>query len=541
MTRSPLLIVAQFEWRGLKADWTALLIVALLGSIAALAVLNSFFIVRSQHRAVGEAARDQAAQYQKTRREIEKAEQQRVERGLPLNALRSGLPSPEAVRISLGNFRAALPPVPYRALGLGQSDLYSQSYSYKLNERFSPFHPTVGNRSLAGLFPERSAENPLALWLGQFDLAFVLIYLYPLAILALSFNLVAAEREAGALALILSQPIRFRTLILGKLSVRGSLILLCGILLPALAALVAEMRLPTRGTLLRLLLWLLAAAIYGAFWFGLVVCVNAFGASATSNALWLAGCWIVFVALFPPMVNLIAQALRPLPATLSYADAERAANLKINAEADRLGFEIREAVNSRHLVISGDPVSQARRDHAYYDVIAQIPEGGELLTQYFKHHPEWPQPATSGQLNYAVEEGRRESIEMRLANVIERMNAERDQQQSLLNGLSFLSPVILLQNVVDEITGSSRARHQDFLAQLDDYIRARDALFTSRILRRENVRAVDIDQIPKFEYREESSRQVIKRTAINLTGLLLPTLLIFWFASRALRRFSAIA
>ncbi len=538
--RKPLLVIARFEWRILKRDRTALWIAGLLGLIATLSALNSFFAVRRQHQAVSEAVREQASQYEKTRTEIERAERKRVEQGLSLTALRSGAPAPEAVRSNIGAFRAALPPGSYAVLGLRPDDLYPANYTYRLNERFSPYQPTVGTRSLAGLFPERSTENPLALWLGQFDLAFVMIYLYPLAILALSFNMVAAEREAGALALVLSHPIRFRALVLGKLGVRALLMFSCGILVPAFAALVAELCLPARGTVLSLLLWMLAAAGYGAFWFGLAVCVNAFGRSAAGNALWLAGCWIMFVALIPPLVNLTAQTLRPLPASLSYADVERAANLKFNAEADQIGLEIRDAVNSAHQVISGDPASQARRDQAYYDVVAQIPEGGELLAEYFKRHPEWPQPATPGQLNYAVEEARREAIERRLTDVVERMNAERERRQSLIDGLAFFSPAILFQNVVDEITGASCARHRRFLAQMDGYVRARDALFTSKIIRRENVRATDIDRIPRFEYREESFLQVVKRSAINIIGLFLPMSLIVWFVSRSLRRFSAI-
>jgi ABC-2 type transport system permease protein len=538
--KKPLLVIARFEWRVLKRDRTALCVAGLLGLIAALSVFNSFIAVRRQHQAVSEAIRELASKYEKTRTGIERAERLRVEQGLSLTALRSGALAPESVRTNISNFRAALPPGPYAVLGPRQDDLYPANYTYRLNERFSPYQPTVGTRSLAGLFPERSTENPLALLLGQFDLSFVMIYLYPLAILALSFNMIAAEREAGALALIISQPIRLSALVLGKLCVRVLLVFSCGILVPGFAALVAELRLPAHGTVLSLLLWMLAAAGYGAFWFGLAVCVNAFGGSAARNALLLAGCWIMFVALIPPLVNLTAQMLRPLPASLSYADVERAANLKFNAEADRIVFEILDAVNSAHQVISGDLASQARRDQAYYDAEAQIPEGGELLAEYFKRHPEWPQPATPGQLYYAVEEARREAIERRLTDVIEQMNAERERRQSLIDGLAFFSPAILFQNVVDEITGASRVRHRRFLAQLDGYVRARDALFTSKIIRRENVRTAYIDQIPRFEYREEPILQVVERAVINLIGLFLPTSLIVWFVSRALRRVSAI-
>ena len=63
-------------------------------------------------------------------------------------------------------------------------------------------------------------ENPQRLLSGRLDLAFVLIYLYPLLILAISYNLLSAEQEQGTLALLLSQPVSLRTVILAKVAVR---------------------------------------------------------------------------------------------------------------------------------------------------------------------------------------------------------------------------------------------------------------------------------------------------------------------------------
>jgi ABC-2 type transport system permease protein len=60
---------------------------------------------------------------------------------------------------------------------------------------------------------------------GRFDLAFVILYLYPLLILSLGYNLVSGEKEAGTLALTLSQPVALRTLVAGKVAMRFAFVL----------------------------------------------------------------------------------------------------------------------------------------------------------------------------------------------------------------------------------------------------------------------------------------------------------------------------
>ena len=69
-------------------------------------------------------------------------------------------------------------------------------------------------------------ENPNRLLAGRFDLAFVIVFLYPLLILTLSYNMLSAEQEQGTLALTLSQPVSLRTLVSGKVLLRA-LVLLC--------------------------------------------------------------------------------------------------------------------------------------------------------------------------------------------------------------------------------------------------------------------------------------------------------------------------
>ena len=65
--------------------------------------------------------------------------------------------------------------------------------------------------------------SPRKLLVGHFDLLFVMVYGYPLLIIALTYNLLATEREEGTLALVLAQPIRLRTLVAAKIALRGAL------------------------------------------------------------------------------------------------------------------------------------------------------------------------------------------------------------------------------------------------------------------------------------------------------------------------------
>ena len=57
--------------------------------------------------------------------------------------------------------------------------------------------------------------------IGQFDAAFVVLFLYPLLIFAVSFDLTATERDRGTLRMVLAQPVTLRDVVAGKMIVRA--------------------------------------------------------------------------------------------------------------------------------------------------------------------------------------------------------------------------------------------------------------------------------------------------------------------------------
>src|SRR3546814_6574788 len=60
-------------------------------------------------------------------------------------------------------------------------------------------------------------ENPLNLMTGTFDISFVVIFLLPVFIIALTYDMLSGEKESGTLALAMTQPVSLRTFMAGKL------------------------------------------------------------------------------------------------------------------------------------------------------------------------------------------------------------------------------------------------------------------------------------------------------------------------------------
>lgn len=89
----------------------------------------------------------------------------------------------------------AMHPQPLAAISVGQSDLFTHVVKPKL----------YGEAEALG-FSELS--NPVQLLFGTFDLAFVITYLLPLLVLAVSYNVLSREREQGSLRLSLASQYR---------------------------------------------------------------------------------------------------------------------------------------------------------------------------------------------------------------------------------------------------------------------------------------------------------------------------------------------
>ena len=86
-----------------------------------------------------------------------------------------------------------LPPTGLAALSVGQSDI-------QLN------YLPISLATTLDVTKNLELENPINLSTGSFDIAFVVIFLLPIFILAMSYDLLSSEKERGTLAMILAHP-----------------------------------------------------------------------------------------------------------------------------------------------------------------------------------------------------------------------------------------------------------------------------------------------------------------------------------------------
>ena len=371
---------------------------------------------------------------------------------------------------------AVLPPAPLPLLATGQSDL-------------SPGHETVVLWKLAAPADTRSElENPSHLLAGRFDLAFVLVWLFPLFLLALVYDLMAGDRESGTLRLALSQgitPWRW----LARRALARSLPMLT---LAALATLVAGFFGGPGGIGLRLMLALAVVLAYGLFWVALAIAVNAVARSAASAATSLGAAWVLLVLVAPTLLNVTVETLYPTPSRPELVAAGR----KASGEAEK--------------------------------------RGGELLNSFYRDHPELAPPGQ--QADFAAQHLTVQSeVGRAVEPVRQKFDTQLARQQTAVGRWRFLSPAIAAHETLTDLAGTGYWRHRAFREQVGGLQQAVSAFFTPRIHKGEPITMADIDKLPRFEFREEPAGVWMGRVVASLAGMLALAIALGVWAWRSLR------
>jgi ABC-2 type transport system permease protein len=326
-------------------------------------------------------------------------------------------------------------------------------------------------------------ENPLSLLAGRFDLAFVIIYLLPLSIIALTYNLVSLEREQGRLSLLAAQGLSPRAIFLRRLLLRGA-----AIAVPSVAAAVALIVIWTDrwqpDTGLRLLLWAMTLALYTGFWLSLALWVNSFRLASTTNATILVSIWLLVVAVIPSGANLVVSLVQPPPSRI----------------------DLLAAIRDRSI--------DQRRD------------GKHLAEQFYAEHPEFA--SASGIVMNTDITGTMTHIEQdrRTLPLEQRFEQQLVEQQHLVRRLRFLSPAIVTQEALNDIAGTGLLRYHRFREQAAAFRDEWTAFFHPLIFGRIELRPADYGRMPQFKYRDEPAMEVAGRVLAGLAGILLPSLLL---------------
>jgi ABC-2 type transport system permease protein len=401
--------------------------------------------------------------------------------------LKARLSSPEAKPIQalsvMGQIGAVeiLLPRPVAFLSIGHGDVLPSRYRQST---------TTTDESIA---QTANLENPSYLQTGRFDLSFVLVYLYPLFVLAMSYDVISSEREKGTLALALSQPISIRTWIAVRLAVRFVAITAAVTAIVLATSLVLAAPLTDPETALSIVLWFAAMVGYGAVWFTVAAFANLFSRAHSSvNAIVVGSAWILLVLILPMTVNVAASFAHPLPSRVALIGAFRTAEDASRGEGN--GLVLRHYTEHPDLIPDGAPMDKA-----------------DLSIMLYK-------------VNREAE---------RLADpVLERFGTQLRRQRRLVDRYTWLSPAMSMQTLLDEIAGTGTARYERFRQQVLEFNRRWHAHFEPLIFQKAALTVTDVPLIPRFDFHEEPFVERAQRVLWHLLAILFPVLLLSFAVGR---------
>lgn len=175
-------------------------------------------------------------------------------------------------------------PEALQALSIGQSD--NQPFYYNLW--------VYSNVYLSG---HGELRNPDKLLAGNFDLAFVFLYLFPLLIIVYTYAAVSKDKEAGIAPLLIAQGTSLRRFLAGRLLFRFLIVFVLVILLSVTGYVIGKVPFDT------FISWLLIVTVYLVFWFSVVYLVLSFRKSSPVSALILVSIWVLFLFFIPSAIN----------------------------------------------------------------------------------------------------------------------------------------------------------------------------------------------------------------------------------------------
>ncbi|MEP1095898.1 MAG: DUF3526 domain-containing protein [Cyclobacteriaceae bacterium] len=332
------------------------------------------------------------------------------------------------------------------ALSVGQRDV-------------NPSVRSVTIRNLEGQKYDTDLNNPSNLQSGNLDLGFVIIYLFPLFIIATTFNLLSEESETGTWRLIAIQSKSKLRYLLVKLSIRALLLYSVLIMLFLAATVTLSLHLNEK-----LFAFIALSIVYLTFWFALCFWIVSFQRSSSFNVLTLLSLWVALALLLPASVNNFVTNRYPVP----------------------------EALETM--------IKQRDGYHEKWDLPREA-----TMNKFFAHYPQFEKYASSAPgfnwlWYYAMQQmGDDESAEY--SRSMREKIMQREQTSRLI---SLAIPTMHTQLLFNDVARTSLSNHMRFLDKTDEFHERTRLYFYPKIFQNEPVENENWDEF-KPEYISERS------------------------------------
>ncbi len=375
-----------------------------------------------------------------------------VERGLAVSVPYWTVPNNP---IAVGNYYprvAAMEPQPMAFIATGQADVFTHYVK-----------PTVSGNDFALNFTEMT--SPVQLLFGSFDLAFVIVYLLPLLIIAFSYNVLSSEKETGSLRLLAAQPISIQNWVLQKLGLR--FFWLTVLLISTLTIVLLTLGQNPFSRLFEFLGLLSLIWIYMLFWFALAFLVNLWAGSSAKNAVTLIGLWITFVLLIPSVFNQLSNTLYPMPSRTLMINEMRGLKAEVTKKQD------------------------------------------EILDNYLRDHPEYAiNDTTQKRSFYHRYMAAQNLIKQEMSPVVNAYEEQLQNQQEWVGKFKWISPAIVAQESLNKIAGTSTQDYENFRKQVIAFAADWREHFMPYLYNNLVFAQSDYPNLPDFQFEQRSKRSM---------------------------------
>jgi ABC-2 type transport system permease protein len=194
---------------------------------------------------------------------------------------------------------------PVNSLAIGQRDV----------------NPSIQSVTIRGLEAQKydaELNNPNNLLSGNIDFSFVLIYLYPLLIIAFTYNIISEEKESGIWKIVATQSQNTFLYILKLFYIRIlSLITLISIVL---FIAIIFLKIPLDKSFLA---FYGLSILYILFWFGVCFYIVSLEKNSNFNAVILLTIWLFMIIILPAIINTYIVNKYPVPEALELTLKQR--------------------------------------------------------------------------------------------------------------------------------------------------------------------------------------------------------------------------
>jgi ABC-2 type transport system permease protein len=363
---------------------------------------------------------------------------------------------------------------PLAGLSVGQSDV----------------NPTVKQISIKTFEAQKfdtDLINPMNVQSGNLDLSFVIIYLFPLLVIVLTFNVISEETETGTWQLVAIQATSKLQFIISKLLIRLLLLFIILILLFFIAKI--KLNIPLNS---RFLLMIGLSMLYIIFWFTFSFFVIVFKKSSGFNALSLLSIWLLLIILLPAGINAYVSSKYPVPEALSTAIAQR---------------------DGYHTKWDTDKLSTIEKFYQHYP-------------QYKKYG--YPTEGFNWLWYYAMQQMGDDDSKIQQDALNDKIKL-REETSKLI---AYIIPNIHVQLSFNHIAGTSMNEHMNYLRQTEAFHEKLRLFFYPKIFEEQYATTIDWKLLTPEYYEIETEIKPLK----IMTPLLLACLVMILIALPVLRK-----